>query len=932
MAGSAYYIAPEVLNNCYGLEADMWSVGVILYILLCGLPPFWAEKEEGIFAAIKTGKIDVFTGVWEGVSQDAKDLVIKLLTRDPSKRITPEKALGLREGVFTGVWEGVFTGVLEGVFTGVWEGVFTGVWEGVFTGLWEGVWEFVSQDAKYLVIKLLTRDPSKRITPDKALGEWRVVVGGWVAQLAFLPPPPSLNFIFSPPLVEAARGGSSFPLLLPPLWDPTLSQLKIKILYSPPLLFPSSTPPPLPIPSTAPLFPSSTPPSPLSPPCAAHRWLKQHAGATRFPSSASLSGIPPKPATADVMGAFRRDSSVSSSTGGGARPSSSSGAGAGGGGGGGGAHHHHHAGGGGVGGLAGVLAGGDSSLLSKAILSLKKVGRAAGGAGLPPPIVPRSRSVGMSRSGSLSGAESDADGAAGKDRRSASARHGSGLVGADDETSEAALQAFLAAAREVLRKDGGEGGGGGAGGEERLAKLLAKLEATGGGGGGREDRPGLPRGGSTGGGGAAGRPKLPPSRSTRDASDHEGDDDGRRIRKEVKLPSSASVSAADAGSKLLRHRERERERDGKEKDGEDTWKKGEEEEPVRPKRTLRRGLSSASVSFDPEVDGGEKGGGEAGEKERERVGRESRESRSGSSAKGRDLERSPSPPPASSAAAPGAASDESHDEKEGAGEDGGAGAKGGAAGARGMSRVSDKAKSAKERLEGNSLFRHKSTNVSALVPVWDGREGRDGRDGREGREGREGRDGSARGGGGARPVSPLLDESSRSRPSNRGGIGAPPSPTASVSSRAGGGGRRVSATNGLVRRKSADVGKLLEDLGGDGGKDAGRDGAESTSSGGRKSAASGGSSASRRRPSRDFDDLARTGGVVFSVSAGGGLSPLKAPKMVAPWKGDENGEEGDGGGLPRNASRSSAAGGGARSKGSGGLARFKSADVSAMLK
>ncbi|CAI5481679.1 unnamed protein product [Closterium sp. Yama58-4] len=96
MAGSAYYIAPEVLNNCYGLEADMWSVGVILYILLCGLPPFWAEKEEGIFAAIKTGKIDVFTGVWEGVSQDAKDLVIKLLTRDPSKRITPEKALAHR--------------------------------------------------------------------------------------------------------------------------------------------------------------------------------------------------------------------------------------------------------------------------------------------------------------------------------------------------------------------------------------------------------------------------------------------------------------------------------------------------------------------------------------------------------------------------------------------------------------------------------------------------------------------------------------------------------------------------------------------------------------------------------------------------------------------------------------------------------------------
>ncbi|CAI5461870.1 unnamed protein product [Closterium sp. Yama58-4] len=96
MAGSAYYIAPEVLNNNYGMEADMWSVGVILYILLCGLPPFWAEKEEGIFEAIKTGKVDVFSGGWESVSMDAKDLVLRMLTRDPQKRITPEKALAHR--------------------------------------------------------------------------------------------------------------------------------------------------------------------------------------------------------------------------------------------------------------------------------------------------------------------------------------------------------------------------------------------------------------------------------------------------------------------------------------------------------------------------------------------------------------------------------------------------------------------------------------------------------------------------------------------------------------------------------------------------------------------------------------------------------------------------------------------------------------------
>ena len=93
MAGSAYYIAPEVLSNSYGMEADMWSVGVILYIMLCGVPPFWAEEEEGIFAAIRSAKVDVFSGAWGSISADAKDLVMKLLTRDPAKRITPEKAL-----------------------------------------------------------------------------------------------------------------------------------------------------------------------------------------------------------------------------------------------------------------------------------------------------------------------------------------------------------------------------------------------------------------------------------------------------------------------------------------------------------------------------------------------------------------------------------------------------------------------------------------------------------------------------------------------------------------------------------------------------------------------------------------------------------------------------------------------------------------------
>ncbi|KAG5064699.1 hypothetical protein JHK85_005882 [Glycine max] len=93
IVGSAYYVAPEVLRRSYGKEADIWSAGVILYILLSGVPPFWAETEKGIFDVILQGHIDFESSPWPSISNSAKDLVRKMLIKDPKKRITAAQVI-----------------------------------------------------------------------------------------------------------------------------------------------------------------------------------------------------------------------------------------------------------------------------------------------------------------------------------------------------------------------------------------------------------------------------------------------------------------------------------------------------------------------------------------------------------------------------------------------------------------------------------------------------------------------------------------------------------------------------------------------------------------------------------------------------------------------------------------------------------------------
>lgn len=93
IVGSAYYVAPEVLRRNYGKEIDVWSAGVILYILLSGVPPFWAETEKGIFEEILKSRLDLESPPWPSISHGAKNLIRRMLTVDPKKRITADEAL-----------------------------------------------------------------------------------------------------------------------------------------------------------------------------------------------------------------------------------------------------------------------------------------------------------------------------------------------------------------------------------------------------------------------------------------------------------------------------------------------------------------------------------------------------------------------------------------------------------------------------------------------------------------------------------------------------------------------------------------------------------------------------------------------------------------------------------------------------------------------
>jgi len=86
--GTPEYCAPEVLSGTYNLSCDMWSLGVLVYVMLSGYMPFKGKDMKETLLRAKTGFIDFSLQAWKDRSVLCKDFLIRLIERDPSKRMT----------------------------------------------------------------------------------------------------------------------------------------------------------------------------------------------------------------------------------------------------------------------------------------------------------------------------------------------------------------------------------------------------------------------------------------------------------------------------------------------------------------------------------------------------------------------------------------------------------------------------------------------------------------------------------------------------------------------------------------------------------------------------------------------------------------------------------------------------------------------------
>lgn len=92
-AGTPYYVAPQVLAGKYDQSSDLWSLGVIMYVVLCGYPPFYGDTDADVLAKVRLGNFSFNAADWKQVSDDAKNLIKCLLKMNPRDRYTAEQAL-----------------------------------------------------------------------------------------------------------------------------------------------------------------------------------------------------------------------------------------------------------------------------------------------------------------------------------------------------------------------------------------------------------------------------------------------------------------------------------------------------------------------------------------------------------------------------------------------------------------------------------------------------------------------------------------------------------------------------------------------------------------------------------------------------------------------------------------------------------------------
>ena len=96
LAGTPYFISPEILKGTYGKECDMWSLGVLMFLLLSGDFPFDGENRAELFNKIQKTKYNFDQQCWDYITKEAKEMIQRLLQKNPKMRITASQTLAHR--------------------------------------------------------------------------------------------------------------------------------------------------------------------------------------------------------------------------------------------------------------------------------------------------------------------------------------------------------------------------------------------------------------------------------------------------------------------------------------------------------------------------------------------------------------------------------------------------------------------------------------------------------------------------------------------------------------------------------------------------------------------------------------------------------------------------------------------------------------------